>query len=231
MFYTVKAFDSNPCAGQVKALLHMNGTDASTTFTDVFGHTWTAHGNAQIDTAQSKFGGASGLFDGSGDWIDTPDSTDWTIGSGDLTIEFWLMENALGALQWICGQGNNLNSNATSPFGMIKNATDQIEWRLSDGTSSFSASNTTVLTTGQWYHVAGVKQGITMYVFVDGVKGSNATAPTSLVDSASVFSIGRWGAANTNYFNGWVDDFRFSRCARYTANFTPPSAELPDTDA
>ncbi len=58
----------------------MNGADGSTTFTDSAtggSHTWTAYGNAQIDTAQNKFGGASGLFDGSGDYIDTPDSPDW----------------------------------------------------------------------------------------------------------------------------------------------------------
>ena len=47
-----------------KLLLHCNGTDGSTTFTDEIGKTVTANGNAQIDTAQSKFGGASGLFDG-----------------------------------------------------------------------------------------------------------------------------------------------------------------------
>src|SRR5262245_47256258 len=51
-----------------KVLLHFNGTDASTTITDDnsggSAHTWTAAGNAQIDTADYKFGAASGLFDG-----------------------------------------------------------------------------------------------------------------------------------------------------------------------
>ena len=57
-----------------KALLHMDGADGSTTFIDESGKTWTRAGNAQIDTSQYKFGGASGLFDGSGDWVDTPGS-------------------------------------------------------------------------------------------------------------------------------------------------------------
>lgn len=47
--------------GYTVVLLHMNGTDASTTFTDESGKTWTAGGNAQIDTAQSKFGQVQGL--------------------------------------------------------------------------------------------------------------------------------------------------------------------------
>jgi len=79
------------------ALLHMNGTDAATAFTDETGKTWTAQGNAQIDTGQSKFGGASGLFDGTGDYIDTPDSTDWQLDGGAdanlWTIDFWVRFN------------------------------------------------------------------------------------------------------------------------------------------
>jgi hypothetical protein len=61
-----------------KILLHMDGANTSTTFTDSnsggSAHTWTAAGNAQISTATYKLGGASGLFDGTGDFITTPDS-------------------------------------------------------------------------------------------------------------------------------------------------------------
>jgi len=50
----------------------------STTFTDssLSPKTITRYGNAQIDTAQSVFGGAAGLFDGSGDYLTIPDSDD-----------------------------------------------------------------------------------------------------------------------------------------------------------
>lgn len=70
------------------ALLHMNGADASTTFTDESGKTWTANGNAQIDTAQSVFGGASGLFDGTGDFISSADSNDWQFDGGSNSNEW-----------------------------------------------------------------------------------------------------------------------------------------------
>src|SRR5262245_32929117 len=76
-----------------KVLLHFNGTDTATTITDSnaggSAHTWTAAGNAQIDTAASKFGGASGLFDGTGDWVTTSDHADFTLGSGAFTIDLW----------------------------------------------------------------------------------------------------------------------------------------------
>ena len=71
-----------------KSLLHFNGADASTTFTDESGKAWTASGHAQIDTAQSVFGGASGLFDGTDDYIYAADSDDWNLGTLDFTVDF-----------------------------------------------------------------------------------------------------------------------------------------------
>jgi len=93
-----------------KSLLHMNGVDGSQSFVDdaVGGsHTWTAYGNAQIDTAQSKFGGASGLFDGTGDWIDTPDSDDFDVLSGDFTVDLWIKRGAFGTVQYVAGQSGS----------------------------------------------------------------------------------------------------------------------------
>ena len=59
------------------------------------GKSVTAVGNAQISTTQSKFGGASGYFDGTGDGLTTPDTDDWHFGSGDFTIDFWTQRHHL----------------------------------------------------------------------------------------------------------------------------------------
>src|SRR5215510_10654891 len=74
-------------------LIHCNGTDGSTTFTDssVSAHTVTADGNAQVDTAQSQFGGASALFDGNVDKLEiTGTLGDFNFGTGEFTIDFWI---------------------------------------------------------------------------------------------------------------------------------------------
>src|SRR5687768_6144765 len=83
------------------ALLHMDGADGSTTFTDESGKTWTARGDAQIDTAQSVFGGASGRLDGNGDFVDTPDHADWDFGSGDFTLDLRVRFAAVGTAYFI----------------------------------------------------------------------------------------------------------------------------------
>src|SRR5262245_3861014 len=84
------------------SLLHMDGADATTSFPDdgqSHAHTWTANGNVQVDTAQSKFGGASALFDGAGDFLTTTDDTDFQFGTGDWTVDFWVRFSAIGASQ------------------------------------------------------------------------------------------------------------------------------------
>ncbi|MDY6790539.1 MAG: hypothetical protein SWH54_04640, partial [Thermodesulfobacteriota bacterium] len=72
-------------------LLHMDGTDGSTLFTDdgVTGHTVTPYGNAQIDTAYKKFGTGSGLFDGDGDYLSILDHADFNMSSGRVDIDVW----------------------------------------------------------------------------------------------------------------------------------------------
>ena len=89
----------------------MDGTDGSTTFTDAIGtHTVTAVGNAQIDTAQYKFGGASGLFDGTGDYLTIPDHADFNFGAGDFTIDFWVRFNAINTAQAFISQTEDANN-------------------------------------------------------------------------------------------------------------------------
>jgi hypothetical protein len=86
----------------VVLLCHFDGSDASTTFTDEKGHALTAFGNAQLDTAQFKWGSASGLFDGSGDRVGAATSNDCSFGSGETTgpldLAISLLSFLLGSL-------------------------------------------------------------------------------------------------------------------------------------
>lgn len=74
----------------VTSLIHLNGTNGSTTFTDVKGNTITPTGNAQISTAQSVFEGSSAYFDGVGDYLSVSNASGFmNFGTGNFTIEFW----------------------------------------------------------------------------------------------------------------------------------------------
>ena len=88
----------------VSALLPMNGTAGSTTFTDAKGNIWTPAGGAQISTAHSFFGGGVGVFDG-GARITTPDSAALRMATGDFTIEFLVRFTAVGVNHVIVNKG------------------------------------------------------------------------------------------------------------------------------
>lgn len=216
-----------------KVLLHMDGADGSTTFTDESGKTWTAAGNAQIDTAQSKFGGASGLFDGN-DWISSGDSADWRLDDGSnvnqWTIELWVRFNALqngGFAQQALNNQNNWNFT----FSADGVGGWRLAWRITSGGSEIVniLNAWSGVTTNTWYHVALVKNGTSGYMmFVNGNQiGSTQTNTNVIPDLAAQIEIGKWkDFFNFDYYlNGWIDEFRISKgIARWTANFTPPTA-------
>lgn len=200
-------------------LPHMNGSDGATTFTDSSNSPkpLTAHGDAQIDTAQSKFGDASGLFDGAGDYLTIPDHNDWDFRTGDFTIDFWMRANAFSGDPAIVTVGNYTTGVSVVHYGEI------IVYVKS--TSYFNTKHT--LSTGVWYHLAVVRTGNTLKVFVNGTQvGSNYDVTGRDI---SGLTEGVWIGYRPNhnrYYNGWLDELRISKgIARWTSNFTPPANE------
>lgn len=225
---------TDPNFASVSLLLHMDGSDGSTTFTDnsPSPRTMTANGNAQIDTAQSKFGGASGLFDGSGDWVSTPANAAFNFGTGDFTIECWARPATVTSRMIISGQINSATTElSTSVIFEITAAGFLRSYAFSGTTLIWNITGTTALSSNTWYHFAVCRSGTTVRIFVDGVIDGTATSVSAAVNSSSTtFSVGRGGEFNNLYWNGHLDDFRVTKgVARYTANFTPPSAAFPDS--
>jgi predicted hotdog family 3-hydroxylacyl-ACP dehydratase len=209
----------DPYFNNVTLLMHCDGTDGSTTFTDVKGHTITRSGNTQIDTAQSKFGGASALFDGTGDYILVADHADWDL-PGNFTIEFWYRRSVATYGGVIRIQGNNT----------IEMGIDAVQRPEVIFGSTFISSDTQ-LSINEWHHVALVRSsngtnGLSVYS--DGIKTATDTYTTNLVVSA--ITIGGVGFDYYIGFNGHLDDIRITKgVARYTTNFTPPTAAFPDS--
>lgn len=208
-----------------KLMLHMDGSDASTTFTDssLTPKTVTANGNAQIDTAQSVFGGASGLLDGS-DYLTVPDSDDWHWGSGDWTIDFRVRFNSESVYDTFLSQWPG-GGNYGILLAQYANTNTFYLFASSDGTAFTICSVTWNPSTATWYHVAIVRTGNVVKFFIDGTQiGTNQTLTGSIFNSTATLNIGRTEAGDQHYFDGWLDEFRISKgIARWTSNFTPPT--------
>lgn len=195
-----------------KVLLHFDGADGSTAFTDVAEgttpHTFTATGDAQIDTAQSVFGGASGLFDGTGDYISAPDSPDWDLGTQNFVIEFRLRPADTSAgLRCILIRETGA---VTASFAVYQSGTG-IEFYASANTGvGFDISNKSMgtLAAGTWSHFAVVRSGNDFTCLQDGVQvGSATTASITLENNNKPMQIGSDGSF---HYNGHIDELRLS---------------------
>jgi hypothetical protein len=210
-----------------KLLLHCNGTDGSTTFIDESGKTITANGHAQIDTAQSVFGGASALFDGNGDdYLSIPQSSDFDLGSSDFTVDFRFRANAFTTQNAICMYGTLAVRGWTI---QVKDAQFRFYYSTNGSTDSFF-DITYDFVTGTFYHIEVGRTGGKMYVFVNGsaINAGGTTFTDTIFNANTAFVIGRFGdyTAADHSINGWVDEFRLSKgICRHTSDFTPPTSE------
>ena len=221
-----------------KLLLHFDGADASTTFTDdaLPSKTLTTFGDAQIDTAESKFGGASGLFDGTGDYLETAAHTDFDFGTGDFTVEFWVNTTVTPtAFQRIIA--HKTSGNVVGGFQVwIPSTTSSgstlyaIALPAQDGLST-TVSTLTACNDGTWHHIAFTRESGTSRAFFDGVlKQSASDTNDYYLAGTEGFKIGARGdLATGSFFNGHLDDLRITKgIARYTGTFSIPTEAFPN---
>jgi len=223
-----------------KVYLQLSGADGGTVITDsnVGGsaHTWTAAGNANTDNAQFKFGPTSLALDGTGDWVTTADHADYTLGSSDFTVDFWFNCTATtGSAERLAGQAAAGLAAATGAWYIERHTTDVIRAHLSNGSAFTTVTGTTAFTdavnTG-WHHVAFVRTGNVLKLFIDGAQeGGNVAFTGAANDSANALRVGAAGEETTAPWTGWIDEFRFSvGTARWTAAFTPPTVRYAPTE-
>jgi hypothetical protein len=184
-------------------------------------------GNAQISTAQSKFGGSSMLFDGTGDALILPASRNLALETGNFTIEMWVYGANNGGT--VGGSYPRLFSLGTvQTTGSIEsyNAAGTLYVEIFGSSITFTAST---LLNSSWNHFAISRSGSSVKAFVNGTQvGSTLTNSTNLNQAASSTSIIGASTASTGNFNGYIDDLRITKgYARYTTNFTPPTSAFP----
>lgn len=213
-----------------KLLLHCDGADASTTFTDseLTPKTVTPVAHAQIDTAQSKFGGASGLFDGTDDCLSLADSDDWNFGTGNFTIDFWIRfagASILNRTDNFCAQVVNANNYFRLYY--TADGTNHLLYfvHYTGGVATIicGSGDIPTMALNTWYHIAFVRNGNDFAIYLNGTSVATVTDADSFSDFAASLLIGNASVASNTFFNGWLDEYRVSKgVARWTANFTPP---------
>jgi hypothetical protein len=175
-------------------------------------------GNAQISTTQSKWGGSSMSFDGTGDWLLIPDQPIQRIGTGNFTVEGWVYRNSSGTYGLI-GKGTG-----TTGWLVSLNSSNQVVFTY--GSSTITSTGTVSATT--WTHIAVVREGTSTNqtkIYINGTNDGTGTVSTDFNQTNSMYV----GADRTggSAANAYMQDVRVTNYARYTSNFTAPTAAFP----
>lgn len=212
--------------------ISFDGTDAATTAFDegIYSiiHLLTFAGNAQLDTAQFKFGTASLLLDGNGDFVSCPESslTDISV-AGDMTIEAWFRISAMdtGANQTII---DTRSSAGTGGFTLVvSNTSGKLVFQAYNGSTAVVnlATTTSPAIAGAFEHARAVRSGTTWYLFLNGAMEASGTESATPSSQGTVLYIGRSGASTAlRYFKGHIDEVQITRTSKGTTSFTPASS-------
>lgn len=226
----------DPHYDKVSLLLHMNGVDGSTMFSDssVAPKTVTAYGGAKISTTQSKFGVASAYFDGVGDYLEIPYKTsEFRWWDSKFTLEVLVFPVALSTFSFVNGLyafpnliGNSSSVDITNYWSFGPGSDGRVLFTYWSGVTNNVYSAATIAE-NQWSHIALVVNDGKITIYVNGV-GSTPVAIAGTPQDTQTLPL-LVGAAKSSYINGYIDELRITKgVARYTADFTPPTAQFPD---
>lgn len=237
----VTAIDEFVSDADTLALLHMNGANAGTVFTDSSSHnrTITRRNQPTTNTGTKKFGSAAAFFDGSDDSLSMPDSDSWIFGTNDFTFETWIYMDV------------NTGSEVIELLGQAKtNSTDQggaWSWHITanagnkQGLSVYQRNSTTTaddfafvsgtaLSLTTWHHIAVCRDGGTIRFYLNGVQDNSVSMPST--SGGNLFTgalAGDLWISKRSYtdsygmLDGYLDEMRISNNCRYPngTTFTP----------
>ena len=217
--YTAASSSVTPTAGDAlwaNVQLLLPG-DTSVNDASSYSRSVTAVGNATQSTAQSKWGGKSAAFDGSGDYLTAAVPA---FGSSDFVVEMWayftsIPEAYTGLFDARAAQGRYptliLNGSSIAFF-----------------TNSSFAINGGTVTTGQWHHIALARSSGTTRLYLNGSQTGSAFTDSNNYLSATSLVI---GSLFDGYgLNGYIDDLRItvgSARGMTGSTITVPAAAFP----
>jgi hypothetical protein len=178
-------------------------------------------GNAQVDTTTKQFGTGSMEFDGTGDYLLLPNTDNFAFGTGDFTIEFFLYANNVSGAKLLFDVRTALNQ--VTPALFLDD--DQIKLTV-NGTVRITSGT---ISSGTFYHVAVCRSGSSTRMFLDGTQTGSTYTDTNNYLCPGPLNIGRYPVGNNSFHNGFIDELRVTKAARYTSAFTPPTKAFPDS--
>jgi hypothetical protein len=167
-------------------------------------------------------------FDGTGDYLYQAPTPFIRLGTGDFTCECWVRFNVVTGTQGIFQLADSYLQSSLSNNGVGLSTTSGTGWLFfAKNSQTFTYSPIVPAAANTWMHVALVRYSGTTKLYVNGTGDAALTASSDTTNyTATYLALG--GVYGGNSLNGYIQDFRITvGVARYTANFTPPTAAFP----
>lgn len=225
---------------KVSLLLHCDGANGSTTFTDSSSAPKAqavAASGVALSTAQSKFGGTSALFNGGYIFFGAIGDAALAPGLQDFCIEAWCYD--MGGSSRRVLVGNSGANGGGDTITILLTAGNSFSVSVTADSVRYAIAPSTQTPLGVWYHLALVRVGTSVKLFLNGVAiGAAVGVVGSVTGGGGRFALGSlgeylgYGGAYGAQWMGHVDDFRYTIGApRYTADFTAPTEPFPNASA
>jgi|GEM_PF-2055197 hypothetical protein len=213
-------------------MLKFEGNDGAKEIVDDgnTGHVVTQNGTAQLKPNHYKIGSGACSFDGTDDFIYCADHADWSFGTGDFTIDFWVNFTTMPASNYMFYSQHDSGTDYIQFYLLSSGKLRFISAESSVSKGVYETTTAPTIETGTWYHIAYVRNGANFYIFLDGTSlpltEITAIGSNSMPDVATEMCIGTNEVASpASFLDGYLDEFRVSKgTARYTSNFTPSTS-------
>ncbi len=189
-----------------------------------------AHGDAQIDTTQSKFGSGSARFFNGDGYLQIADNVDFGFGSNGFTLECFIRPSIGSPLSTVYNVIMDLRRSDTDNLPNLAIVTN-----YDAETSTFSTNlvyrigetdiivGTTELVSNTWYHVSVCRSNSITKIYLDGVLQGSGYSDTNDYGTTNQLRIGASSSSN-NFYSGYIDEIRVSNIGRYDGNFVPTTS-------
>lgn len=222
------AFDppTSPLSSTGK-VLHIKGTDAHVLDKSQSRQWVRLAGSVAANTSQSKYAGSSIEIPSGDTLVRVESELEEGIGSGDFTIECWARSpsTTTGYFGIFVLESRFMNSSGTSQGLQLafRSGGTNFDIYHSSGTNTTPTFN---WATNTWYHIAMVRSGNTIRLYVDGTLVTPTASSSTDYTAFKFLTVGMY-YSSSYALGGFIEDFRVTDgLARYTSNFTPPSAAL-----
>lgn len=163
------------------------------------GHTGTLTGNPNFN---SNCGGTLD-FDGSGDYISFPDSSDWNIGTADFAVEQWINPDSAGSQALF-----NHYQSGNVDLRIIHHPSLGLLFYINNTTYPTNGQGSVTLTANAWHHVVFTRVSSTLKYYLDNsVVATQGSFTTNIQDYSGALEIGR--TEQSGMYTGEVAITRF----------------------